>query len=62
MPSPGPSTQVCKMALNLRSSGTETVVRLTRGGGRMIKALFTMILLSNDHAARLVERFQRLKA
>jgi len=28
----------------------------------MIKALFTMILLSNDHAARLVERFQRLKA
>ena len=32
------------------------------GGGRMIKALFTMILLSNEHAARLVERFQRLKA
>jgi len=28
----------------------------------MIKALFTMILLSNDHAARLVERFQRLRA
>ena len=25
----------------------------------MIKALFTMILLSNDHAARLVERFHR---
>jgi len=33
-----------------------------RGGGRMIKALFTMILLSNDHAARLMERFQRLRA
>jgi hypothetical protein len=25
----------------------------------MIKALFTMILLSNEHAARLVEHFQR---
>jgi hypothetical protein len=25
----------------------------------MIKALFTMILLSNEHAARLVERLQR---
>src|SRR5262245_43701272 len=33
-----------------------------KGGGWMIKALFTMILLSNEHAARLVERFQRLRA
>jgi hypothetical protein len=33
-----------------------------KGGGWMIKALFTMILLSNEYAARLVERFQRLRA
>jgi hypothetical protein len=30
--------------------------------GGMIKALFMMIVLSNEHAARLVERFQRRRA
>jgi hypothetical protein len=33
---------------------------LPRGGGGMLKALFVMIVLSNDVAARLVERFRRL--
>ena len=28
-------------------------------GGAMIKALFVMIVLSNDYAARLVNRLQR---
>lgn len=51
------------MALNLLSIEVSNVSRSSgAGGAHMIKALFTMILLSNDHAARLVERFQRLKA
>lgn len=50
------------MASNLLSIYLRSVVRsLAAGGAHMIKALFTMILLSNDHAARLVERFQRLR-
>jgi hypothetical protein len=31
-------------------------------GGSMLKALFVMIVLSNEHAARFVQRFQRRAA
>ncbi len=53
----------CKVASILRSIDMEAETWSPWGRRLvpMIKALFTMILLSNDHAARLVERFQRLR-
>ena len=59
---PSPAGALERVASNLLSIYLRSVVRsLAAGGAHMIKALFTMILLSNDHAARLVERFQRLR-
>lgn len=51
------------MALNLLSIYTSSEVARfpEEGGTRMLKALFTMILLSNDYVARVAERLQRVK-